>query len=96
MHAHPECICQLQSFLGLVTVLDNLCEWRSSTNAAFQKINSHEVDAVQMALHFSDRSKPVKVHIDTSQCRIKACILQEGWPIALTSKSLSEENKVSA
>ena len=42
----------------------------------------------QRVLKFFDPSKPVKLQVDASKSGLGACILQDGHPIAYTSRSL--------
>ena len=59
-------------------------------NASFQKIKDLIAKSATKPLRYYDRRKPVTVQADASQRGLGACLLQEGEPIAYTSKSLTD------
>ena len=64
--------------------------WDEMANASFQKIKDLIAKSATKPLHYYDRRKPVTVQADASQRGIGACLLQDGQPIAYTSKSLTD------
>ena len=65
-------------------------QWTASTNAAFQKLKSLIAEAQKRSLKFYNRNLPITVQADASQLGLGAALLQEGYPIAFASKTLSE------
>ena len=65
-------------------------QWTASTNAAFQKLKSLIIEAQKRSLKFYNRNLPITVQADASQLGLGAALLQEGYPIAFASKTLSE------
>ena len=59
-------------------------------NTSFQKIKDLIAKSATKPLRYYDRTKPVTVQADASQRGLGACLLQEGQPIAYTSKSLTD------
>ena len=64
--------------------------WDEMANASFQKIKDLIAKSATKPLHYYDRRKPVTVQADASQRGLGACLLQDGQPIAYTSKSLTD------
>ena len=63
--------------------------WDEMANASFQKIKDLIAKSATKPLWYYDRRKPVTVQADASQRGLGACLLQDGQPIAYTSKSLT-------
>ena len=64
--------------------------WDEMANASFQKIKDLIAKSATKPLRYYDRRKPVTVQADASQRELGACLLQDGQPIAYTSKSLTD------
>ena len=64
--------------------------WDEMANASFQKIKDLIAKSATKPLRYYDRRKPVTVQADASQRGLGACLLQDGQPIAYTSKSLTD------
>ena len=64
--------------------------WDEMANASFQKIKDLIARSATKPLRYYDRRKPVTVQADASQRGLGACLLQDGQPIAYTSKSLTD------
>ena len=64
--------------------------WDEMANASFQKIKDLIAKIATKPLCYYDRRKPVTVQADPSQRGLGACLLQDGQPIAYTSKSLTD------
>ena len=58
-------------------------------NDSFQKIKGLLENSLLKLLKYYDRNKPVTLQCDTSLKGLEACIIQDGKPIAFTSKSLT-------
>ena len=64
--------------------------WDEMANASFQKIKDLIAKSATKPLQYYDRRKPVTVQADASQRGLGACLLQDGQPIAYTSKSRTD------
>ena len=64
--------------------------WDEMANASFQKIKDLIAKSATKPLRYYDRTKPVTVQADASQRGLGACLLQDGQPIAYTSKSFTD------
>ena len=64
--------------------------WDEASNASFQKIKDLIAKTASQPFRYYDRTKPVTVQADASQRGLGACLVQEGKPIAFTSKSLTD------
>ena len=62
--------------------------WTHEQNAAFEKIKN--ILTNDPVLRFFDVSKPITVSCDASNSGLGAVLLQEGKPIAFTSRSLTD------
>ena len=66
-------------------------DWNPSTDAAFQHLKAWICQTLlKVTLAYYDRSKPVVVQTDASKYRLGAALLQDGWPIAFASKTLTD------
>ena len=59
-------------------------------NDSFQKIGDLIAKTASQLLRYYDRTKPMVVQADASQRGLGTCLLQEGQPIPLASKSLTD------
>ena len=64
--------------------------WDEMANASFQKIKDLIAKSATKPLRYFDQRKPVTVQADASQRGLGASLLQDGQPIAYTSKSLTD------
>ena len=64
--------------------------WDEMANTSFQKIKDLIAKSATKPLRYYDRRKPVTVQADASQRGLGACLLQDGQPIAYSSKSLTD------
>ena len=48
----------------------------------------------QPVLKFYDTTKPVKLQVDASKAGLRACVLQDGHPIAYASRSLTKRRSI--
>ena len=64
--------------------------WDEMANASFQKIKDLIAKSATKPFRYYDRRKPVTVQADASQRGLGVCLLQDGQPIAYTSKSLTD------
>ena len=69
---------------------DAVFHWDEASNASFQKIKDLIAKTASQPLQYYDRRKSVTVQADASQRGLGACLVQEGKPIAFTSKSLTD------
>ena len=69
---------------------ENSFAWDEKSNASFQKIKTLLQKALLKPLKYYGRNKPVTPQCDTSLKGPKACIIQDGHPIAFVSKSLTD------
>ena len=69
---------------------DSVFHWEQMANSSFQKIKDLIAKTVTQLLRYYDRTKPVVVQANASQRGLGTCLLQEGQPIAFTSKSLAD------
>ena len=69
---------------------DALFHWDEMANSSFQKIKDLIAKMAHQPLRYYGRTKPVTVQADASQRGLGACLIQEGWPIAFASKSLTD------
>ena len=69
---------------------ENCFAWDRNTNMCFQKIKSQLQKALLRPLKYYDWSKPVTLQCDASLKGLRACIIQDGHPIAFASKSLTD------
>ena len=68
----------------------NSFAWDENSNTCFQKIKSLLQKALLKPLRYYDWSKLVTLQCDASLKGLGACIIQDGHPIAFTSKSLMD------
>ena len=64
--------------------------WDQIANDSFQMIKDLIARTAFQPLRYNDRMKPMVVQADASQKGLGACLLQEGQPIAVASKSLTD------
>ena len=64
--------------------------WDKSTNAVFQKLKSLIAEAKKRSLKFYNRNLQLTVQADASKHGLGAVLLQQGEPVAFTSKYISE------
>ena len=65
-------------------------DWNLSTDAAFQCLKAWICQTLLNAtLMYYDRSKPVIMQTDASEYGVGATLIQNGCPIAFTSKTLT-------
>ena len=69
---------------------ENSFAWDENSNTCFQNIKSLLQKALLKPLRYYDQSKPVTLQCDASLKGLGACIIQDGHPIAFTSKSLMD------
>ena len=69
---------------------ENSFAWDENSNTSFQKIKSLLQKASLEPLRYYDRKKPVTLQCDTLLKGLRACIIQDGHPIAYVSKSLTD------
>ena len=69
---------------------ENCFTWDKNTNTCFQKIKSQLQKALLRPLRYYDQTKLVTLQCDTSLKGLRACIIQDGQPIAFASKSLTD------
>ena len=69
---------------------ENSFTWDKNSNASFQKTKSLLQRALLKPLKYYDRNKPVSIQCDASLKGLRACIIQDGHPIAFMSKSLTK------
>ena len=80
---HTELLCALLK-------KENSFVWDENSNTSFQKIKSLLQRALLKPLKYYDRNKPVTLQYDASLKGLRACIIQDGHPIAFASKSLTD------
>ena len=80
---HTELLC------GLLEK-ENSFKWDENSNTSFQKIKSLLQKALLKPPRYYDRNKPVTLQCDASLKGLRACIIQDGHPIAFASKSLTD------
>ena len=68
---------------------ENSFTWDENSNTIFQKIISLLQKALLKPLRYYNRNKPVTIQCDASLKGLRACIIQDGHPIAFVSKSLT-------
>ena len=73
---------------------DNIFTWDDNANDSFQKLRSLLEKALLKPLKYYDRNKPVTLQCDASLKGLRACIIQDGRPIAFASKSHRHWNKI--
>ena len=66
---------------------ENIFTWDENSNASCQKIKSLLQKALLKPLKYYNRNKSVTLQCDASLERLRACIIQDGHPIAFASKS---------
>ena len=64
--------------------------WDQNMNDSFQKIKGLLENSLLKWLKYYDRNKLVTLQCDTSLKGLGACIIQDGKPIAFTSKGLTD------
>ena len=69
---------------------ENSFAWDENSNNSFQRIKSLLEKSLLKPLRYYNRNKPVTLQCDASLKGLGACIIQEGQPIAFTSKSLTD------
>ena len=69
---------------------ENCFAWDKNTNTCFQKIKSQLQKVLLRPLRYYDQSKLVTLQCDASLKGLRACIIQDGHPIAFVSKSLTD------
>ena len=69
---------------------ENSFAWDKNLNTSFQKIKSLLEKALLKPIRYYDRNKSVTLQCEASLKGLGVCIIQEGQPIALISKSLTE------
>ena len=69
---------------------ENSFTWDENSNTCFQKIKTLLQKALLRPLRYYDQSKLVTLQCDASLKGLGACIIQDGQPIAFTSKSLTD------
>ena len=69
---------------------DRVFHWDQMANDSFQKIKDLIAKTASQPLRYYDRTKPVVVQANASQRGLGTCLLQEGQPIAFSSKSLTD------
>ena len=62
--------------------------WQSAQELSFEKLKQACISAP--VLQYYDVSQPVEIQADASQNAEGACLLQNGNPIAFTSRSLTD------
>ena len=72
---------------------ENSFAWDENSNASFQKIKFLLQKPLLKPLKYYDRNKPVTLQCDTSLKGLRACIIQDGHPIAFVSKSLNMQTE---
>ena len=66
-------------------------DWNPSTDAAFQKLKQWICNILlKTTLAYFDCTKPVVIQTDASEYGLGAALLQDGWPIAFASKTLTD------
>jgi Integrase core domain. len=70
---------------------DTVWCWESQHDAEFEDLKS--IICQSPVLQFFDSSKPIVLSVDASQGAVGACLLQNGKPVAYSSKSLTETQK---
>ena len=73
-----------------VLLKKNTFAWDQNANDSFQRIKGLLENSLLEPLQYYDRNKPMILQCDTSLKGLGACILQDGKPIAFTSKSLTD------
>ena len=68
----------------------NTFAWDQNANDSFQKIKGFLENSLVKLLKYYDRNKLVTLQCNTSLKGLGACIIQDGRPIAFTSKSLTD------
>ena len=69
---------------------ENCFAWDENSDTCFQKIKTLLQKALLRPLRYYDQSKLVTLQCDASLKGLGACIIQDGKPIAFTSKSLTD------
>ena len=69
---------------------ENCFTWDENINTCFQRIKSQLQKALLRPLRYYDWSKPVTLQCNASLKGLRACIIQDGQPIAFASKSLTD------
>ena len=64
--------------------------WDQNSNNSFQRIKGLFENLLLKPIQYYNRNKPVILQCDASLKGLGACILQDGKPIAFTSKSLTD------
>ena len=62
---------------------ENCFAWDENMNTCFQKIKSQLQKALLRSLRYYDQTKPVTLQCDASLKGLRACIIQDGQPIAV-------------
>ena len=66
-------------------------DWNPSTDATFQKLKQWICKTLlNTTLAYFDHTKPVVIQTDASEYGLGAALLQDGRPIALASKTLTD------
>ena len=76
--------------LRILLKKENTFAWNQNANDSFQKIKGLLENSLLKPLKYYDRNKPVTLQCNTSLKGLGACIIQDGKPIAFTSKSLTD------
>ena len=69
---------------------ENSFTWHENSNTSFQKIKPLLENTLLKPLRYYNRNKPVTLQCDVSLKGLRACIIQDGHPIAFVSKSLTD------
>ena len=69
---------------------ENVFAWDQNVNDSFQRIKGLLENSLLEPLRYYDRNRPVILQCEASLKDLGACILQDGKPIAFTSKSLMD------
>ena len=66
-------------------------DWNPSTDSAFQHLKAWICQTLlKVTVAYYDRTKPAMIQTDASKFRLGAALLQGGWPVAFTSKTLTD------
>ena len=76
--------------LRILLKKENTFAWDQNANDSFQRIKGLLENLLLEPLWYYDRNKLVTLQCDTSLKGLGACIIQDGKPIAFTSKSLTD------
>ena len=79
---------EIDAPLRQMTKSDVEFQWQPSQQTAFDKLK--ELCSHAPVLRYYDPSKPVEIHCDASQHGLGAVLMQEGQPVAYSSRSLTD------